>query len=200
MTRRCLWLSRVPAVVILSVALGLWYVKSHPLVFNESLWEHAHCMPQAAGALLTYAHDNGGHFPYHTNGYGDALLLMTNEMANYWGPLTGPGYDAAVFAEAERAGSHVPGEACGRVYVQGLSLSNDPKIAFLFDKVAAPADHCHLPRRLWSGFVRDVCFVDGHWETIPVGRWPAFAKEQMDLLVAAGFSRAQAQQLYSQVK
>jgi len=183
-----------------AAALGFYYVKSHPLVFNESLWQHAHCMPQAAGSFLAYAHDHSGEFPIHSNGYGDALLLMTNYMGSFWGPLTGPGYDPAVFAEAARTGSHVPEEACGRVYVQGLSVTNDARIAVLFDKTAAPADHCQFPRRLWSGFVRDVCFVDGHWETIPVGKWTSFAREQIELLVAAGFSRAQAQQLYSQAK
>jgi len=125
---------------------------------------------------------------------------MTNYMGSFWGPLTGPGYDPAVFAEAARTRSHVPEEACGRVYVQGLSVTNDARIAVLFDKTAAPADHCQFPRRLWSGFVRDVCFVDGHWETIPVANWTSFAREQIELLVAAGFSRAQAQQLYSQAK
>lgn len=198
MRRRRSWV--LVLALTAAATLGFYYVKSHPLVFNESLWQHAHCMPQAAGSLLAYADDHSGKFPIHSNGYGDALLLMTKYMGSSWGPLTGPGYGHVVFAEAARTGSHVPEEACGRVYVQGLSMTNDPRIAILFDKTAAPADHCQFPRRLWSGFVRDVCFVDGHWETIPVGKWTAFAREQIDLLVAAGFSRAQAQQLYSQVE
>ena len=200
MTKRRSRLFKLAAITMVAGVLGVWYVKLHPLVFNESLWEHAHCMPQAGMAFRTYAVDHGGRFPYSTNGYGDALLLLTNGMANFWGPLTGPGYDGAVFAEAARAGAHVPEKACGRVYVQGLGDTNNPEIAVLFDKVAAPPDHCHFPRRLWWGFVREVCFVDGSWRTVPAGQWPDFARQQVELLVAAGFPRAQAQQLYGQVK
>jgi len=144
--------------------------------------------------------DQHGRFPYSTNGYGDALLLMSNEMGSSWGALTGPGYDSGVFAEASRTGRHVPEQACGRVYVQGLSDTNNPEIAILFDKVAAPPDHCHFPRRLWWGFVREACFVDGSWRMIPVAEWSDFAHRQTELLVADGFPRAQAQQLYEQVR
>jgi hypothetical protein len=191
---------KAAAVALFVVALGVWYVKSHPLVFNESLWEHAHCMPQASIAFRTYALDHDGRFPYHTNGYGDALLLITNEMACFWGGLTGPGYDSAVFAEAARTGGHVPEQACGRVYVQGLSVTNDPGLALLFDKVAAPPDHCQFPGRLWRGYVREVCFVAGDWRMVPVAEWPEFARQQVELLVQAGFPRPQAQQLYEQVR
>jgi len=90
MTQRRSRLLKLAAMTIVAVGLGIWYVKSHPLVFNESLWEHAHCMPQAGCAFRTYAVDNGGRFPYSTNGYGDALLLMTNEMGKFWAPH-GPG-------------------------------------------------------------------------------------------------------------
>ena len=200
MTRRRSWLLKLAATVMVAVVLAVWYVKSHPLVFNESLWQHAHCMPQAGLAFKTYALDHEGRFPYSTNGYGDALLLMTNEMGNFWAGFTGPGYDSGVFAEAARTGRHIPEQACGRVYVQGLSETNNPEIALLFDKVAAPPDHCHFPRRFWWGFVREVCFVDGSWRMVPVAEWSDFARRQVELLVADGFPRAQAQQLYEQVR
>jgi len=177
----------------------IYYVRTHPLVFNESLWQHAHCMPQAASSLRTYAADHAGVFPYHTNGYGDALLMMTPERAWFY-YLTGPGYDASAFREALDSGRDVDESRCGRVYVQGLSVSNDAKIALFFDKVAAPPDHSHFPRRLWRGFVREVCFVGGDWDAVPVERWPTFAQEQIGLLVQAGFTREHAQKLYSEVR
>jgi hypothetical protein len=193
-------LLRLAVVTLVLTAAATWYVKSHPLVFNESLWQHAHCIPQAGLALKQYALDHQGRFPYCTNGYGDALLLLTNEMGNAWGSCTGPGYDSAVFAEAARTGRHIPEKACGRVYVQGLSDTSNPKIAVLFDKTAAPPDHCHFPRRLWWGSARDVCFVDGSWRSVPVEEWPGFARSQIELLVADGFPRAKAQQLYDEVR
>jgi hypothetical protein len=193
-------LLRLAAIVIGATLLAAWHIKSRPLVFNESLWGHAHCMPQAGLAFRSYALDHQGRFPYSTNGYGDALLLMANEMGSFWGPLTGPGYDSRVFAEAARTGRHIPEQLCGRVYVQGLSTISDAKIAILFDKIAAPPDHCHFPRRLWAGFVREVCFVDGDWRMVPVAEWPDFARRQTELLLAAGFSRGQAEELYQQVR
>jgi hypothetical protein len=132
----------IPIGFILAVA----YIKSHPLVFNESLWQHGHCMPQAAGALRVYAHENGGRFPFHTNGYGDALLLVGQEGPYYY--LTGPGYDTRVFEQAWASKGDVDEALCDRVYVQGLTETNDPRIAVLFDKVAAPPDHCPFPDRL----------------------------------------------------
>lgn len=196
------WRSRLLkllAVSTVAAVLGAIYVRSHPLVFNESLWEHAHCMPQAAGALMTYAHDHEGRFPYHTNGWGSALMMLTPERSWFYF-INGPGYDNSAFEETFASGGRVNEKRCGRVYVQGLSVTNDLKIAILFDKVAAPPDHCHFPHRLWARFVREVCFVDGDWREIPIAGWPQFARQQIDLLVVAGFSRAQAQELYAQVR
>jgi hypothetical protein len=200
MKQRRSWHLKLAAMATVVAVLAVWYIKSHPLVFNESLWEHAHCMPQAGLAFRTYALDHEGRFPCSANGYGDALLLMTNEMGNFWAGFTGPGYDSGVFAEAARTGRHIPERACGRVYVQGLRDTSNPEIALLFDKVAAPPDHCQFPRRLWCGFVREACFVDGSWRMVPVAKWSDFARRQIELLVADGFPRPQAQQLYEQVR
>jgi hypothetical protein len=53
---------------------------------------------------------------------------------------------------------------------------------------------------LWWGFVREVCFVDGSWRTIPFVEWSDFVDRQTYLLAADGFSRAQAQQFYEQAR
>jgi hypothetical protein len=199
MKRRRLWIKTVAIGGAAAIAFGVYFAKSHPLVFNESLWQHAHCMPQAGSAFRLYAGDHGGAFPVHTNGYGDALLLMTPERAWFY-YLTGPGYDTSAFTEALDSGGDVDEQRCGRVYVQGLSETNDAQIAILFDKIAAPPDHCHFPGRLWRAYVREVCFVDGDWRGVPVECWSAFAQEQVALLVQAGFAKEQAQELYNQVR
>src|ERR1035441_290745 len=92
----------IKVLVALAVALVLSaiYVRTHPLIFNESFSGHAHCIAGTGLSLLTHVEDNGGRFPFHTNGYGDALLLLTNEMAGFWAGFTGPGYDGKVFPEA----------------------------------------------------------------------------------------------------
>jgi hypothetical protein len=188
-------LMTVLAGLIIFGAVGTVYVKSHPLVFNESFFEHAHCIFIGGTSLEDYAQDHGGRFPSSTNGYGDALLSVTDA----WFPsLTGPGYDAGVFECALKTGQHVPENACGRVYVQGLSDTNDPEIAILFDKLPTPGgDHCHLLARMMAPLAREVWTIgDGH-HTVRMSEWPAFAQSQIDLLVAAGIPREQALRYYA---
>ena len=182
-----------PALVVLLGVAGLFgwiYVKSHPLVFNESFFEHAHCIAQTGIAFRIYAADHQGRYPYSTNGYGNALLELAEEgLGGFLGPLTGPGYGTQVFEDALKNHTHVPESQCGRVYVQGLNEHSNPEIAMLFDKLASPSDHCHLFRRIWAPSRREVCLVDGSHQSVRAEDWPVFAKEQIDLLVKEGFER-----------
>lgn len=189
----------------LSLVLGIFaalvgacfaYVRTHPLVFNESFWEHAHCMTGGGLSLSSYAHDHDGRFPYHTNGYGDALVMMES---GWDAALTGPGYDAAVFERVRRTGEDAPEGEFGRVYVQGLTEANDPRIALLFDKLPTPGgDHCHLFARILAPLAREVWTIGMDRRVIRESEWPAFAKQQVALLVAAGITREQAERYYSE--
>lgn len=184
------------ALLAVIVACGFFYVRAHPLVFNESFLGHAHCMKGGGLGLMGYAHEHGGQFPFHTNGYGDALLLV-NE--GWDAALTGPGYDALVFEQVRKTGEDAPESEFGRVYVQGLRDTNAPEIALLFDKLPTPgADHCHLFRRMFAPLGREVWTIGCEMRFIPESRWSAFAKEQIDLLVAAGIAREQAERYYSE--
>jgi hypothetical protein len=143
-----------------------------------------------------YAQEHGGLFPFHTNGYGDALLLVND---GWDAALTGPGYDTRVFERARRTGEDAPETEFGRMYVQGLSNTNDPMIAILFDKLPTPGgDHCHFLRRLTAPVGREVWTIGSDMRFIPKNRWPVFAKEQIELLVAAGIAREQAEACYSE--
>lgn len=167
------------------------------MVFNESLWGHTHCIPQAGLALRTYATEHDGAFPTHTNGYGDALLLLTNLAGLY--SLTGPGYSESVFLEAARTVSDVPEQQCGRVYIQGLREDSDSEIVILFDKLPSPGgDHCHFPRRLWAALSREVLFVGGDFRVVRESNWPVFARKQIALLVKEGLPREKAEAYYEE--
>lgn len=147
-------------------------------------------------SLDGYAHEHDGRFPFHTNGYGDALLLVD---AGWDAALTGPGYDTEVFERTRRTGEDAPESEFGRVYVQGLSDTNDAEIAILFDKLPTPGgDHCHGFRRLSASLGREIWTIGSGMRFIPESRWPAFAKEQIELLVAAGIAREQAERYYSE--
>jgi hypothetical protein len=80
-----------------------------------------------------------------------------------------------------------------------LSETNDPEIVILFDKLPTPGgDHCHGFRRLSAPLGREIWTIGGSMKFIPESRWPAFAKEQIELLVVAGIPRDQAERYYSE--
>jgi hypothetical protein len=181
-------------VMVLSV-LAVVYVRAHPLVFNESFWQHAHCIKIAGLELRRYATENGGKFPSRPAGYGNALLLLNEEC---YFALTGPGYDASAFHEARKNGTDLPERACGRVYIQGLTPKSNSGIALLFDKLPTPGgDHCSFPWRFWATLGREVLFVDSSSTFVEETAWPEFAREQVELLVKEGIPRSEAERLFA---
>jgi hypothetical protein len=186
---------RWPWIILTLVASALlWtiYVRTHPLVFLEA---HQHCIKYAGMQMLKYADEHDGRFPSHPKGYGNALLLLDEDSYN---TLTGPGYDPAVLHRAKQTGTDLAEEDCGRVYVQGLTIKCDIRIALLFDKLPTPGgDHCHLPARMSAPLGREVLFKDADMRFIPESKWPEFAKEQIELLVIEGIAREEAERLYA---
>lgn len=183
-------------LIAVIVVGGTIYVKTHPLVFNESFLTHAHCIVGGGLSLDSYAREHEGRFPFSTNGYGDALVLVN---ACWDESLTGPGYDARVFERVRRTGENAPESEFGRVYVQGLSESNDPEIALLFDKLPTPGgDHCHVFQRFFAPLGREIWVVGGGHRFIRENDWTAFSRHQIELLVAAGLSKEQAEMYYSE--
>ena len=177
-------------------ALSTGYVRTHPLVFNESFFGHAHCIVGGGLSLSTYAGDHEGRFPYSTNGYGTALVLVNDGWDE---ALTGPGYDAQVFERVRRTGVNAPNSEFGRVYVQGLGKTDNPDIALLFDKLPTPGgDHCHLFRRIVAPLAREVWTIGGVRRVIKESEWPAYSRHQIELLVAAGLPREQAEMYYTE--
>ena len=154
---------------------------------------HQHCMKIAGMTFLQFADEHGGAFPYHTNGFGDALLLLVKDSPQDIRFICGPGDDGHVFSNALAQGQDVPESQCSRVYVQGLSETNDPRLCILFDRRSVPGgDHFYG----WGKRVREACMLDGFMETVPDGRWAEFSRQQVELLVAAGFQREKAVQYY----
>lgn len=186
------------ALVLLTVASALGFViyrRAQHYVFSESLMGHEHCISVAGLFLGRYADAHEGRFPYHPDGYPSALLLLENDSS--WETLTGPGYSGDVLASAKTNGTRLTEADCGRVYIQGLkSKGNNQSMVILFDKIPTPGDHCHLPQRLWSPYVREVLWTDCSTSTILEADWPNFAREQVELLVATGYDRAEAERLY----
>jgi hypothetical protein len=161
---------------------------------------HQHCIKATGMSLQIYADDHQGKFPFDTNGFGDALMLLVKS-GNWGSPeeecklVTGVGDDGSVFRAALASGAHIPEEKCSRVYVQGLSEKNDPEIAILFDRYSSPGgDHIHSP---WGPMLREVCMLDGEMRRVREADWAKFSSNQIELLVQNGIPRATAQHYYA---
>ena len=146
---------------------------------NPPAHDHAHCIKVAWGMLDQYAIEHDGRYPYHTNGYGDALLMLTTNERDFK-YFTAHGYRTEVFVDALRNGTDVPEDQVGRVYVQGLTTTNSSNIALIFDKTSRRGG-----REVADGYVTDA-------------EWPEFARRQVELLVKAGIPRKVAEAYYAE--
>jgi len=168
----------------------LWYLGSYV---------HQHCIMITGSAFHLYADDRQGQLPFSTNGFGNALLQLVS--SNYlpgvaW--ICGPDDDGHNFKEALKNNSVVPEDQCSRVYIQGLSESNDGNICILFDRNSCKGgDHFRSP---WGHRVRELCLLDGSMQIIRDKDWPDFSRKQVEQLVAAGFSRTNALHFYPAAK
>ncbi len=198
MTRRKKWIVIWGPLILIPVFLVSAFICV--VVFNV-FHAHEHCIKQAGTAFRIYAGDNQDKLPYDTNGFGNALLLLvkggylgdTNGQYSI-GPITGPGDDGSIFRQALKTGAPIPEQKCSRIYIQGLSETNNPGIAILWDKKSSPGgDHFHRP---WGPLLREVCLIDGSMQVIPEKSWAAFASNQVELLVQDGVPRATARHYY----
>jgi hypothetical protein len=178
------------------VGLGgtwLWYLGKYV---------HQHCIKQTGLAFRLYADDHQGRLPFSTNGFGNALLLLTKGgylgSTNNVAEICGPDDDGHIFKVTLQNNFVVPEDQCSRVYIQGLSEANDPEICILFDRNSCKGgDHMRSP---WGHRVRELCLLDGSMQVIREEDWPVFSRKQVELLIAAGFSRTNALHFYPAAK
>ncbi len=159
---------------------------------------HLHCIKQASLALKIYSGEHTGHLPYSTNGFGDALTLFARTDESVLNSICGPDDDGHLFREALTNHSIVPEDKCSRIYIQGFTESDNPDICILFDRNSCKGgDHGRSP---WGHLLREACLLNGSMQFIRDEDWPEFGRKQVDLLVAAGFSRTNALHFYPSAK
>ena len=138
----------LPVLVLIPVA-AMWFNWFHA---------HEHCIKGTGLSLRTYAIEHDGRFPFHTNGFGDAIRLLLKEIGEPPREFTAPGDDARLYKECLKTGAHMPEERCTRAYVQGLSDTNNPEIALVFDRYPTRGgDHF---RRPWGPLLREVAMLE----------------------------------------
>ena len=170
-------------------AIGVWCIKHYV---------HRHCIKQADGALRIYSSEHFGQFPFSTNGFGDALLVLAKEDPTVINCICGPDDDGQIFTAALTNNTEVPEEKCSRVYIQGLRETNGSEICILFDRKSCKGgDHGRSP---WGHPLREAILIDGSMQIIRDEDWPEFSRKQVDLLVVAGFARTNALHFYPAAK
>jgi hypothetical protein len=180
-----------------SVLAGLVFMACAYVGFLMFIWKyfpgHQHCIKGSGLVLQIYATDHDGKYPTHTNGFGDALALIVAEDPTSVRLFVGVDDDGEWLRNAATNHTDVPEDRCTRIYVQGLDDSKF-ELAVLFDRYAARGgDHGRSP---WGEYLREVLMADGSMRTIAVDRWPAFASNQVELLVKEGIPRATAEAYY----
>jgi hypothetical protein len=182
--------------VVLAVAFT-WYSVSSRMwaerYLAHSLYGHQHCIKATAMAFLSFADDNDGRYPYHTNGWGDALLLLVKSNYADISLICGPNDDGRVFREAMEKGTDVPEELCSRVYVQGLTDSNASGLLILFDREPFPGgDHFYG----LGEPIRECLDGDGSMVQLNDKLWPIWRSNNMERLIELGFSRKEVEGYY----
>ncbi|HAV61882.1 MAG TPA: hypothetical protein DCY13_05915, partial [Verrucomicrobiales bacterium] len=107
--------------------------------FAHKIWTgwqqgHRHCFKGTANGFVAFAKDHFGRYPEHTNGFGDALLMLVKSNYLDVSYICGPNDDGSVFLAALTNGTNVPEELCSRVYVQGLSEGMPKSVCMMYDR------------------------------------------------------------------
>lgn len=189
------WL--VGVVASLCALPVLWFGCVFAIGYFNLFHAHEHCSKILSAGLQLYAEDHHGKFPYHTNGFGDALLLLLKEeIETEPRILTAPGDEGGIFKACLANGANVDETKCTRIYIQGLSRTEigESPVAMVFDAYPTPGgDHF---RRPWGEPTRDVVMTDGIVEFIREKNWPGFATNQIERLVKLGLKRSDLEKLF----
>jgi len=172
--KRRLWPKVLAAAVIMLAAMGL-------SLFGYIKWKYpyrmSHCCAKSMGlALRTYALDHGGRFPAGGDTPEASLSLLYSNYVDAY-TLRGKTVRLEVAQAALARNGKLGPESCDWHYVEGLTDTDDPQIAILWDKVGLG----HNGERLkWGG--HSVVLVDGSEQHVSGAKWPEFLQQQKQLL------------------
>jgi len=132
-----------------------------------------------AGALRTFAEDHNDQFPAgKATPEASLSLLYQGDYANAY-LLRGKTVPEKTVATILKGGGLLGPDSCGWHYVEGLTVTDDARIAILWDKVGLG----HNGQRLEDG-AHEVIFVDGDRQFVAGEDWNGLLKGQQDLMAA----------------
>lgn len=175
MKRTLLWLLwLLPAAVALFVILG-FVVR----LYNRSQYPYgwSHCCLKGLGlALQNYAEKHNGRFPAGAGCPEASLSLLYREGYLDAETLRGKTVPVEKVKSILERGELLGPDSCGWHYVEGLTTSDDPHLAIVWDKVGLD----HNGRDLNGG--HSVWFLGLGDEVVPASDWPQFLECQQELL------------------
>jgi len=131
-------------------------------------------------SLTDYANDHSGFLPQGESSPEASLSLLNHEEYGIGAEvLRGKTVPLEVTQAALELDGVLGPESCGWHYVEGLTLTDNPEIAVIWDKVGLG----HNGQRLPNGG-HEVFFLSNHSSIISAAEWPLFLKNQEALLAA----------------
>jgi hypothetical protein len=178
-SHRLRWIAKALAItataLLLLVGFGYaWRQYTYPYG-----WSHC-CLKGLGIALQQYAEEHDGHFPAG-GACPEASLSLLDRGRNgfYAGELCGKTKSAEAAKAILERGELLGPDTCDWHYVEGLTLSDDSRLALVWDKVGLG----HNGERL-SGGGHSIWRLGCGDEVIPGSEWPRFLEEQERLMAA----------------
>jgi hypothetical protein len=139
----------------------------------------SHCCLKILGlALQQYANKYGGHFPAGAGSPEASLSLLYREGLADAELLRGKTVPVEKVQDILDHGKLLGSDTCGWHYVEGLTTSDNPDLALVWDKVGLG----HNGEDLHGG--HSVWFLLSPEDVVPAKEWPEFLKHQEELMAA----------------
>ena len=170
-------------IAIVAGAVGL-FLKRALIHYKEDYpFGASHCCMDAMWlALRLYAQEHGGAYPAGESSPEASLSLLCKSNYIDVGTIRGMTVPESIVRGIFQGGGLLGPQNCGWQYIEGMTQTNDPRIALLYCKEALG----HNGQRTKDGG-RQVLFVgDGGIQWVSGDRWQAFLSEQMELLRSRG--------------
>jgi hypothetical protein len=170
------------AIAGLFAAAYGWYCYEYGWHCYKYPYGWTHCCLKGIGiALEIYAQKYDGHYPAGARCPEASLSLLYKDsrfgiQGNY---LCGKTKSAEAAQKILETGGLLGPDTCDWHYVEGLTTSDDNRLALVWDKVGLG----HNGERLWGGG-HSIWRLHGGEQIIPGSEWPQFLQEQERLMAA----------------